>query len=1090
MLPSYLVCLESLPRTASGKVDRRALPQPSADSPRAELDHPRTPVEALLADLWQEALGRPVGIHENFFQLGGDSILSLGIVSKAARAGFALRPGSFFSHPTIAELASVVETSEQKPAADAVRDALWPAPLTPIQSWFFEQDFAWPQHWNQAVFLELGEAPGVRLLEQALDLLMRHHEALRLRFRQEGGRWLQQPEAVGSAPPLLVVDLAALEGDHRRLSEVAVCNRTQRSLEIGRGPVFRVVLFQGSPARLLLVAHHLVVDGVSWRILLEDLASLLGQLAAGAEPSLPAATASLGQWTRGLEALLEAGKLDDDLAYWQKACRRKVESLLPDDPAGDATGASAVTLSRRLDEITTSSLLGPALKPYRSRVDELLLTALALAVRAQEGSSGLLVEVEGHGREDLVAGLDLSRTVGWLTSRFPLLVELTGSAAFGSEGGEEAGETPLSAFMIAVKEGLRRVPQRGASFGVLRYLAAQEATGVALRQGQPPTLTFNYLGQAAGSLDGWPARFLPWQAGAECGPENRLPAEIEVLAMVVDGSLELRWTFSRQRFDVGRMERLIGAFATAIGQVVSHCLGLEQPVPTPSDYPLAGISLSRLRALSESFGSPEDLYPVSPVQAGMLFHTLHRPGEGQYIEQLICDLLGPLNLETFRQAWAQVLSHHSVLRTAFLWRDLESPLQAVAQAVSLPLQLLDWSALDEAEASAEERALLRRDRARGFDLAAPPLLRLTLIRRGQERHRLLWTVHHLLLDGGSEPVVLREVFTLYRARLAGRAVELAVRRPFRDYIAWLEDQDREADRSFWREALQGFAEPNRLPSGEGEGDGGFEHREEQLFLSATVTAGLLTSCRQAGLTPSIPIQAAWALVLADLCQQEDVVFGLTLSGRPPQLAGAEEMVGMFLNTLPCRVRLSRGEDLVSWLGRLHQSTAELLRHGSSSLAEIQAANGVTPGAGLFETIVVFMNQPRGLDLAALAAAGGLKVDRVEGVEQTNYPLTLTAFAEQRLLLQINYRVGRFSDSFCRSLLRALEGILSRWSESFAGTVGEARSALEQETRRRAQEQTQQVRQLRQRVLGRLRPRGAASGRVPLVMPASSMEEIL
>ena len=430
----------------------------------------------------------------------------------------------------------------------------------------------------------------------------------------------------------------------------------------------------------------------------------------------------------------------------------------------------------------------------------------------------------------------------------------------------------------------------------------------------------------------------------------------------------------------------------------------------------------------------EDVLPLSPMQEGMLFHTLYEPGAGAYVGQIGFALEGPLDAAAFERAWNDVADRHSALRAGFAWRA-GSAVQVVRRGVEVPVERLDWRGLSADEQDARREALLRDDRARGFDPAAAPLMRVTLARTGGEAWWALWSFHQMVLDGWSLPLVFRGVAAAYRARAAGRTPAGADARPFRDYLAWLAGRDRDAGDAFWRGEVEGFAAPTPLPGDRGAGRapaGSHGYGVRELSLSRARHAALRAFARAHGLTVNTLVQGAWALLLSRHSREEDVLFGATVSGRPPELEGVEEMVGLFINTLPLRVAVDPEAPVLPWLRALQERQAAVREHGDAPLARVQGWSAVPRGQPLFESIVVFENYPVGDGLEEL---GGVGVRDVTSREQNNFPLTLTVVPGAELSLTLKYDAARFTDASMASLARQLDAVLAGLADDGARPLG-------------------------------------------------------
>ena len=589
MVPSAFMALPALPLTPNGKVDRKALPAPEGRGVAEGYVPPCTPTEELLAGIWAEVLRQErVGRHDNFFALGGDSILSIQIVARAQQAGLQLMPKQLFQHQSIAELAAVAGTGPQVAAEQGVVSG--PVPLTPIQRWFFEQGLPAPQHFNQAFLLEVGSELEPKWVRRVVRQLLVHHDALRLRFTPEGSGWRQVQAGLEEAVPFAVVDLSELGVEEQPAALEGVAAEQQGSLDLSSGPLLRVVLFKlgaQRPGRLLLVVHHLAVDGVSWRVLLEDFQRAYQQLRWGQALQLPPKTTAFKAWAERLWGYGRSEAVREELDYWLGGSRRGVRPL-PRDYASDPeanTVASAGHVVVALSEEQTRALLQEVPPVYHTQINDVLLTALVQSFRRWTGAGSLLLDLEGHGREELFAEVDLSRTVGWFTSLFPVCLEL---------GAEPPGEA-----LKAVKEQLRRIPNKGIAYGVLRYLYPEAEVRAVLQALPPPEISFNYLGQLDQALSE-SSLFRPAResSGPPQSPLGRRPHLLNVNGWVAEGRLHLQWSYSQRVHRGATVEQLAQAFLEALEAVIVHCRSPEAGGFTPSDFPLARLEAQTLNKLS------------------------------------------------------------------------------------------------------------------------------------------------------------------------------------------------------------------------------------------------------------------------------------------------------------------------------------------------------------------------------------------------------------------------------------------------------------------------------------------------------------
>jgi amino acid adenylation domain-containing protein/non-ribosomal peptide synthase protein (TIGR01720 family) len=596
MLPAAFVFLETWPLMPNGKVDRRALPAPDRDraAPESAFVAPRTPAEEILAAIWAQVLGvAQVGIHDNFFACGGDSILSIQIVAKANAAGLRITPKQLFEYQTIAALAAVAGAAEAIQAEQGrITGAL---PLTPIQRWFFDQDLPDRHHWNQAVLLETRQALDFTLLERALEHILQHHDALRLRFTHGETGWQQFNADSVETMPLVRIDLSGLPAAEQPAAITAAAARLHTSMDLAAGSLLRAALFDlgpATPGRLLIVIHHLAIDGVSWRILLEDLQTAYEQLRRGGMPQLPPKTTAYKRWAERLAEYADSAQLQDELDYWLAAAQTPAASLPVDYPADPAANLelSARTISVSLEVEETQALLHDIPAAYHTQINDVLLTALLQAMAEWTGARRMLVDLEGHGREDIFADIDLSRTVGWCTTLFPVLLDLEQAACPEEE-------------LQAVKEQLRRVPRHGIGYGVLRYLS--QAESARLVRLAPAEVSFNYLGQ----FDQQGSQSVLFGAAHESsgpshGPGGRRRHMLEINGSIVAGRLQVGWTYSERLHRRATIAALAECFIAALRTLIAHCQSPEAGGYTPSDFALAGLDQEELGALAALLAEP------------------------------------------------------------------------------------------------------------------------------------------------------------------------------------------------------------------------------------------------------------------------------------------------------------------------------------------------------------------------------------------------------------------------------------------------------------------------------------------------------
>jgi non-ribosomal peptide synthase protein (TIGR01720 family) len=570
MIPSVFVELTELPLTANGKVDRKALAAAELGfAGKREYEAPRTEVERTLARIWAEVLGvERVGIHDNFFEIGGDSILGIQVISRANQVGVRLSPKDVFQHQTVAKLATVAGTAAQVVAEQGL--VMGAVSLTPIQHWFFEQELNQPNHFNQSVLLEVKQQVNAELLAEAARQLVLHHDALRLRFEQSESGWNQYHADATEPVSFTTFDLTTAPASEQSAAIEAEVAAVQASLNISEGPLVRFVYFDCEPARLLIVCHHLVIDGVSWRILLEDLQRVCDALLAGEVVQLPSKSTSYQQWSEAIAVYAASPTVQQQQTYWLSTEREQVMPLPRDYDNGENRICDTAMVAVGLTREETEALLQEVPGVYHTQINEVLLSALATALCQWTGQQVVLVDMEGHGRQAISEQVDVSRTVGWFTTIYPVLLEVKGRL------------TAVGEVVKQVKEQVRAIPEQGMGYGMLRYLGQ---AGQQLQQLPQAEVVFNYTGQFDQTL----SESGLFRAGREDRGEGRSGANqrahlLEVTGGVAGGQLQMTWSYSEQVHKRETVERVAADFIAALRELVQQCQWGEVVGFTPSDF--------------------------------------------------------------------------------------------------------------------------------------------------------------------------------------------------------------------------------------------------------------------------------------------------------------------------------------------------------------------------------------------------------------------------------------------------------------------------------------------------------------------------
>nr|WP_315591460.1 non-ribosomal peptide synthetase [uncultured Cupriavidus sp.] len=1007
MVPSAFVCVERLPVTPNGKLDRRALPAPQWSANTAYVAA-ETAAQRVLAAVWQDVLGiAQVGLHDNFFTLGGDSILSLQIVARARQRGWRLTPRQVFEHQTVAALAAVAVEIVEDAGDDAPADEDTPFGLTPIQATFFAQPMPDRNRFNQSVLLRSSTAVNVEALSTALADLLVQHPVLRYRFAQTPQGWRQHAHAHGEVPLTCGTadDAAAV---------TAACDAAQGELDIVNGPLMRAVhlrVADGSE-RLFLVCHHLVIDGVSWRIVLEDLQRAYAARAAGGAPQWPPAAARYGSWQRIL-ARQGVAACAAEADHWRTATA--LETRLPADfDIGDAEAVQSTqqVATLALDTATTARLLKSAHGVYRTTVNDLLLAGFSRALSAFAGAREICMHLEGHGREADAIGstLDVSRTVGWFTSVAP--VRLCADADPGNH-------------IVGVKEALRTMPRHGIGYGVLRHGGAD----IALPDCQPRIL-FNYLGQFDGATTEGPWQMAAEDTGSGIDARTPLPAWLVFNGSVQAGCLRFRCQYSGARYRATTIAALMDAIGAALREVVDHCEGRSSGRLTPSDVPASALTQAQLDTLAFEADDIDDIWRPTPMQRGMILHGRRHPLSPAYAVQVVATMDG-LDAERMVNAWQAAVTRYPMLRARVAWVETGArpePLLVAPRTATLPVHRLDWrdepgrevpvSAPDDARwqvlCDAEFRA--------GFAMQQAPLMRLTLARVGDDTWRFAWTWHHLMMDGWSMSRLLGEVLRGYDGEVPGDAAV-----PPRTHAGWLlrqADANRDAE-AMWRARLAPFATaPTRLTRTTAAVARGQVMKAVERVVEAPALRALAGFANRAQVTLNTLVQAAWALTLRRLTGHDTLAFGVVGSGRSADLPEIERVIGLLVSTLPLIQTVDAGQLVADWLRALQADNLALREFEHAPPAWLQSW-AIDDNAAPFDSMLIFENYPVDSTLRE-TERGRLRFSDVDNRGQMSYPVTVIVIPRETLTVRVEYDTAALDDAtaaaaagYCMQVLDAL-----------------------------------------------------------------------
>ncbi|MCP1455683.1 non-ribosomal peptide synthetase [Pseudomonas kilonensis] len=989
MVPADFIALDAIPLNANGKPDIARLPLPDAPTRQDTYEAPRDAVESAFVEIWQDVLRvERVGIHDNFFALGGDSILNLQIIARAHQRGMKLTPKQLFENRTIAEISAVISqgTNYSRETSSVARNV----PLTAGQHARLE---AGPlaADWR---CVALNAPISVEVLSRAVLALQQQHRALQVGLvPQADGTWVQTLPA--TPKPVSASRQSLNTGDSNALAELA--ETTLARLDHAAGEGWHACLCEQGDA-VLLVAHALRLDASSWALLMTDLALAVAQAQYDRAIDLPRPGGNLDEWA---EYQTTRAKDEDGLEpaweYWLQYAGEALPSApQPQGPATERRVRISSSLSARLNVLQRRSHA-----PWAS----LVATAVAAELAQQSASQDVWLSLDRgrceRARLPLTSALsrtdfDPATVIGALSHAVPLRLSLTPTAS--------------AAQMLAqVDAQLAAAPDTGDDYGVLRYLADNDYLREPLLSLPQPTVHIVMAGE--------------WQT-----LEGPLGDVIAGSASIDAPGLTLSVSLRHGQLHIDCR----GAGAERWAEVLEQRLAIlaadaEQALPGAHAFPLCRAAGHDLRALGTNFdwAGIDDLLPLSPMQEGMLLHTLLRPNSGIYLMQQRYRWDGELDRSAIEYAWAQQLARHPMLRTGFWWQDGKAALQCVYHDTDPAFAWYDWRHLDEASRQRQLDAVLDAECRQGFDMRRPPLTFLRVFQVADREFLIVRSFHHILTDAWCFGLLMADLFAHYQARVLGQPVARPLLPSFSNYVHWLQCQDTSITEQFWTRELAGFSAPTPLVV---DRPATTEQAVEtvanlDVTLSIADTRALTALCQQHQLTPNTWIQGAWALLLSRYSGSDDVLFGVTVSGRPTDLPGVEDIVGLFINSLPLRVKVDDEQAVVPWLQALFAHNVELRAYEHAPLVDIQRWSEIEHGRSLFDSLVVFENAP--FDAGLSDRQVDFNVDIYEDRVHTNYPMTVVLYPGDRLGIRLTYDAARFDTETVQRMLGHLRQLLTQ-----------------------------------------------------------------
>ncbi|MCP6680852.1 non-ribosomal peptide synthetase [Bacillus nakamurai] len=994
MVPEFIIKLDTLPLLPNGKINKKYLGQLSVNK-FSNYEKPTNPIETVLCEVFSEILGvEPVGISTSFFELGGDSIKAIRIVSKLRERGYSATVKSIMQNKTIKRIALTLKKLGDIQSLDEA--VIGQLPLTPIQFEFFNSDLENPNHFNQSIVLKSRNKIDVSVFTRALKELVMHHDQLRAHY--VNGKQFVRPETAENLFLLSERVLKQSSFDEVLLEIEAIGNDLQTSLDIGSGPLIKCAIinslkFNGA----LLCIHHLLVDNISWKIILEDLNTLYEGYLKGSDVKLPQKTLSYKRWSMGIETYFQSEERKRELDYW-KQVKQKVDSnhsLYKEARNSEGTGIkeSELKIGREL----TANLTKKAIQVYNLDVKDLLFTSLFRTMQKINGHTTVSLNMESHGRAEILDSFSIDRTVGWFTTMYPVVLSNIGN--------------DIRLDIIRTKEVLRRVPNHGIGYGIAKKL------NLINEKNSQPLITLNYFGEQTAIAKSDYFYPIDINSGKQIASKNRFGTPISINCEVINGHLEITTSYNSEIISTTFIKELEHNWQEQLNKVVSHCLLKKVSEHTASDFNETEWEVADFEycvsQLSKKREKLELIYPLTPMQQGMLFHKMKDGESSNYFLQNVFTWREKLNLNALIESLSLLTNKHNILKTSVIYKKVSVPRQVISEQCDVELNVLDLTEhKDKINVFYDTKI---RDKNRGFDLEEDSLLRFTIVKMEETDYRIIMSAHHIIMDGWSLPILVRDLLKYYKAIVNNLKVNECSKSQasFSDYVDLI--NKRKSSAKYWRNLLDGLEEKTSIIE-EGKPENGSEEvKSYELSLNENETQKLVKISKDYNVTVNTIIEALWGILLQKYNNVSDSIFGKVVSGRNAEIPGIEQMVGLFINTIPVRIKSQPNQKFTDLLQDVQNQALNSAQYDHMSLTDIQ--NKTNLGAGMIQTILAFENY----FVEESSEPGELQME--EASEQTNFDLALSIIIEKQLSMNLMYQTNKYNYGEISRVLNHFKNLL-------------------------------------------------------------------
>lgn len=996
MVPTNIICVRAWPLTSNGKIDKEQLPKPASKHSASINTQATTEHQLLVNEIWSKLLKMPpkdVSIEDNFFELGGDSILSIQMVSALNKAGFKISVNDIFENPTIKAIAeNLLVSSESSIASSANKESF---DLLPISS-LFVKDSTDLHHFNQSASFSLPFELSHRQLEQILMTLCTKHEMLRSGIKvnvENINTHINDPSVLN-----LATSINRYSSQCANYSDINdYIKAVQSSFSFSDTQLIKFLYIENklTTPLLVVIVHHFIIDGVSWRMLVDDLDLMLCQFSNQQVLDIGYSKNTYADVVQLLKRYSDEGKFEQDALYWQGIATTSSHQLSQQKQLGCYEDALENTLI--FDKVLTQSILSSGKKRFKATPDELLLSALAMGLHCWTDGTVFKVNIESHGRQFFNEHIDTIDTLGWFSNVYPVIIE--------------AGDSVGVELFDRVKESLRSVPNDGIAYGAIKKFKGKQKNG-ALLEDNNADISFNYLGQLDSNLNTQLLSLIDSNLPYNISSKRRLTHAISLNCFVQAEQLNISLSVDGTQFNKQQLDQLVLCIEKGFNLVVQLIEANQAASISKMDFPLCKFEAGELAYIvnqnKHKGTSIESIFPASKMQVGLLLESEIK--SGVYCSQLAFRLSQLGDLARFIDSWKKLIDKHQVLRTGFCRTHAGNTFQVVAESCDWKPVVFDISNETKDKQNDLIRSAIDEDNSAPFPAHLAPMMRLTIWRLDDSNYQVLWSHHHAIMDGWCLGLIFDDLSKNYQ-EIDDDGSEVV---PFENYLEWSSKQTTSEEKAYWHDYLKDVSVGTLFTK-----DDLTEPAQvaKELILSTDVSSKVFDYCRKLKVTPSIFMQCVIGYVLGQFTNQKEIIFGTTVSGRPPEVEGVEKIVGLFINTIPTKVNIDQQVTCSAWIKSQQLQQQKSLNYSNLPYIDILDLIPQSLRKKLFDVLVVIENYPLDKDILNTLESRGLNVSSVQITDNTSYGLTINV----SLLEQITFR---FSGCLTKSVKEKLERLIS------------------------------------------------------------------